>query len=366
MKKYRVIMFGTGFVGHFALRGIIEHPELELAGVWVHTPEKIGLDAGDIAGTAKTGILATNDIDALIANGADCLCCAAAGSGREDWITEVQSRFLAAGINVISSSVAGMTYPAAYARQDLVQQIEAAAQQGNTSHLTTGMDPGYSSELALSLSQMSQYWTQIRVQEIYDYSTYMPSSAEFLLGVSLGFGKPMEYHPPVFRPGTLTAVWGSPSVTLIADALGVKLDEIREVYWRHAADESFEVPRLGLIEKNTQEAYRFEVQGIVNGKPAIIAEHITRLRKNSAPHWPMGDLGEGYYVRIEGDPLIKGHASFTGPNGDHQYGAILGTGMKLVNTIPAICQARPGILTAPIDLPAVMGRGLYRHGNASG
>jgi hypothetical protein len=130
MKKYRVIMFGTGFVGHFALRAIIQHPQLELAGVWVHHPEKVGLDAGAIAGTARTGILATNDIDALLARRADCLCSAAAGSRREEWITDTHCRFLEAGMNVVSSSIAGMTYPPAYHRRDLMQRIVAAATRG--------------------------------------------------------------------------------------------------------------------------------------------------------------------------------------------------------------------------------------------
>lgn len=360
MKKHRVIVFGTGFVGHFALRAIIENPQFELAGVWVHNPEKVGRDAGDIAGTARTSIRATNDIDALIDAGADCLCSAAAGNRREDWITDVQCRFLAAGVNVVSSSIAGMNYPPAYARQDLVHRIEDAAQKGGASFLSSGMDPGYSSDLALNLSQMSRYWTQIRIQEIYDYSKYTPNEAEFVLGVALGFGRPMDYPAPAFQPGVLSSVWGGACLTLIADALGVKLDEICEVHARHAAEQSFEVPRLGRIEKGTQEAIRFEIQGIVNGDVAIVVEHVTRLREGSAPQWPTGELGEGYYVRIEGDPVIKGHASFTGPKGDHQYGAILGTAMKLVNSIPAVCAARPGALSSPVDLPPMMGRGLYR------
>ncbi len=361
MKKYRVIMLGTGFVGHFALGAIIEQPQLELAGVWVSNPGKVGKDAGELAGTgAKTGILATNDMDALVATGADCVCSAVGGNRREDWVTDVQCRFLEAGCNVVSSSVVGMTFPRAYKRQDLVKRIEAAALKGKASFLSSGMDPGYSSDLALFLSQLSRSWSQIRVQEIYDYSTYTPTEAELVLGVAIGFGRPMDYPAPIFQPGTLTEVWGGPTVTLIADALGLKLDELREVYWRHAADKTFEVPRLGVIEKGTQEAYRFEVQGIVNGRVAVIAEHITRLRKDSAPQWPMEAAGEGYYVHIDGDPSIKGHIGLTGPDGDHQYGAILGTAMKLVNSIPAVCEARPGLLTAPVDLPPLMGRGLYR------
>jgi hypothetical protein len=222
------------------------------------------------------------------------------------------------------------------------------------------MDPGYSSDLALNITQMSRSWSQIRVQEIYDYSTYTPTEAVNVLSFGMGFGRPMDYAAPVFQPGALKAVWGGPSIRLMADALGVKIDEIREVHWRHPTDKAFDVPKLGRIEVGTQEAIRFEIQGIVKGQVAIVAEHITRLRAGSAPQWSSGEHGEGYYVWITGDPNIKGHATFTGPNGEHQYGAILGTAMKIVNSIPAVCEAKPGLISAPVDLPPMMGRGTYR------
>jgi 4-hydroxy-tetrahydrodipicolinate reductase len=207
---------------------------------------------------------------------------------------------------------------------------------------------------------MSRYWTQIRIREIYDYSTYMATVAEPILGDLLGFGRPIDYPAPIFQPGVLSSFWGAATVRLVADAVGVELDEIRELNWRHPADVSFETRSLGVIEQGAQEAFRFEVQGVVDGKVAIVADHITRMREAAAPQWPGGDHGEGYYIRIEGDPLIECHASFTGPTGDHQYGAILGTAMKVVNSIPAVCEARPGALSAPVDLPPMMGRGLYR------
>jgi hypothetical protein len=360
MKRLRVIVFGTGFVGHFALRAVIENPRFELVGAWVHYADKVGTDAGDFAGTGKTGILATHDVDALLALGADCAIFCSAGNGNEDWTIETQARFLAAGTNVVSSSMSGMNHPRSYRRQDLVKRIAEAAAAGGASFLSSGMDPGYSSDLAINMTQMSRYWTQIRIQEIYDYSTYVPTEAETVLKYGMGFGMAMDFQAHLFQPGVMTEIWGGPSLTLIADALEVKLEDIREVYEREASDVSFEVPKLGMIAEGTQEAVRFEVQGIVDGRVAIVAEHITRLRKGSAGHWPQGDLGEGYYVQIHGDPLIRGHASFTGPGGEHQYGAILGTAMKLVNSVAPVCAAKPGVLVAPMDLPAMMGKGIYR------
>src|SRR3954471_1095445 len=78
----RVIHFGTGYSGMHALRGIINHPELELVGLVVHSDDKAGKDAGELAGVGPTGVLATQDIDAAIALDADAFCYMATTHGR--------------------------------------------------------------------------------------------------------------------------------------------------------------------------------------------------------------------------------------------------------------------------------------------
>jgi 4-hydroxy-tetrahydrodipicolinate reductase len=356
---HRVVQFGTGFVGHFALRAIIEHPDLELAGVWVHSDEKVGMDAGDIAGTAKTGVLATNDLESLVALGADCFCSAAGGDGREEWMTEVHSRILEAGHNVVSSSIVGMVDPDAHPDAALSKRLDDAAKKGGVSYFTSGIEPGFMSDtLPLTITGISQYWRSIRVQEILDYSTYLPSEAEKIMGDILGFGRPLDYQPILFTPGRLKYVWGGP-VTLMARGLGVRLDEVREVTERYPAAESFEVEGLGTIEKGTAEAFRFEVQGIVDGREAIVVEHVTRLQPESAPDWSRGEFGAGYYVLVDGDPSMKSYMTCLGPDGDHHSGGILATGTRLVNAIPAVCAAAPGTI-ASLDLPLLPGRNLYR------
>lgn len=359
MGKLRVIQFGTGFVGHFALRAILSHPELELVGVWVHGDAKRGLDAGELAGTSATGIQATQDIDALLALGADCLCSGAGGDGREQWMADAHCRFLEAGTNVVSSSIVGMVDPEAHPDRALMKQIDDAAKRGGVSYFTSGIEPGFMSDtLPLTLTGISRHWRQIRVQEILDYSTYIPNEVEKLMGDVLGFGRPMDETPILFAPGRLRYVWGGP-VSLMARGLGLKLDEIRESVWRHPAAETYEVPRFGTVRKGTADAFRFELAGMVDGRPAIVLEHVTRLRPDTAPQWPRGDHGPGYYVVIDGDPRIATHVSCVGPDGDHHSGGILATGTRLVNAIPAVCAARPGLIST-LELPPLYGRGLYR------
>lgn len=359
MKKLRVIQFGTGFVGHFALRAIIEHPDLELVGVWVYSDKKVGMDAGDIAGTRKTGIRATNDIGELLALKADCLSSGAGGDGREQWMADAHCRFLVAGTNIVSTSIVGMVDPQAHPDKALVTQLDDAARKGKVSYFTSGIEPGFMSDtLPLTLTGISQYWRSIRVQEVLDYSTYIPSEVDKLMGDVLGFGRPMDYQPILFAPGRLTYVWGGP-VSLTARGLGVKLDEIREKVWRHPASETYDVKGFGTVKKGTADAFRFEVQGIVDGREAIVLEHVTRLRTDTAPQWSQGEFGAGYYVYVDGDPKMKCHMSCVGPDGDHHSGGILATGTRIVNAIPAVCAAQPGVISA-LDLPPLMGRGLYR------
>ena len=359
-RKLRVVQFGTGFVGHFALRAILEHPELELVGVWVHSEAKDGRDAGELAGTSRrTGIRATRSLEQVLALGADCICSAAGGDGREQWMTDAHCRFLEAGSNLVSSSIVGMVDPEAHPDRALVAQLDGAAKRGGASYFTSGIEPGFMSDtLPLVLSGISQYWRSIRVQEILDYSTYIPNEVEKLLGDVLGFGRPLDYEPILFAPGRLTYVWGGP-VSLVARGLGVKLDSIRERVWRHPAQATYEVPRFGTVRAGTADAFRFELEGVVDGRPAIVLEHVTRLRPDTAPQWPAGEFGPGYYIEVDGDPRIRCHVSCVGPDGDHHSGGILATGTRIVNAIPAVCAAAPGVLSA-LELPLLLGRGLYR------
>jgi 4-hydroxy-tetrahydrodipicolinate reductase len=360
MQKLRVAQFGTGFVGHFALRAILEHPELELVGVWVHGEKKEGLDAGELAGTKRrSGIRATRSLDEILALRPDCVCSAAGGDGREEWMADAHCRLLEAGSNVVSSSIVGMVDPQAHPDRALAHRLDAAARRGGVSYFTSGIEPGFMSDtLPLTLTGISQYWRSIRVQEILDYSTYIPSEVEKLLGDVLGFGRPMDYQPVLFAPGRLTYVWGGP-IHLMARGLGVVLDEVRERVWRHPAAASYEVPGFGTVRAGTADAFRFELAGVVGGREALVLEHVTRLRPDTAPQWAKGEFGPGYYVEVDGDPRIRCHTSCVGPDGDHHSGGILATGTRIVNAIPAVCAAPAGVISA-LDLPPLFGRGLYR------
>lgn len=347
---YRVIQWSTGNVGAYSLRVIIGHPELELAGLWVHGESKEGCDAGELCARPPIGIHATRDAEALLSMEADCVCYTATADLRPLQAIEDMCRILASGKNVVSSSVVGLVHPTTM-NENVTRQLEAACQKGGTSFFTSGIDPGFANDvLPLTLSGLCERWESIRIQEVVNYATY--NQPEVVFG-TMGFGQPMDAVPLLLTPGALSMAWGG-TIRLLADGLGVELDEIRQIHEKVAAPESFETP-IGTVKEGTMAALRFEVQGIVNGRPALIVEHVTRLRDDLAPEWARSD--GGYRIIIEGVPSITVDLQMADEKGDHAVGGVILTATRLVNSIPAVCEARSGLLSA-LDLPLITGRGL--------
>jgi 4-hydroxy-tetrahydrodipicolinate reductase len=346
----RVVQWGTGNVGRLALRAILGHPELDLAGVWVHDAAKAGRDAGELAGVGRrTGVVATRDAEALLALDADCVCYTATADLRPLEAVDDMARILRSGKDVVSSSVVGLVHPRSLPPR-FWEPLEEACRQGGASFFTSGIDPGFANDvLPLVLSGLAERWEEIRIQEVVNYATY--DQPEVIFG-TMGFGKPLDATPLLLVPGALRFAWGG-TLRLLAEGLGVALDEIREVHERRAADETFETPG-GRVEKGTMAALRFEVQGIVAGRPALVVEHVTRLRDDLAPDWPGG--AEGYRVLIRGVPRIACTLEMADEHGDAAVGGVVLTATRLVNAIPAVCAAAPGLLSA-LDLPLVTGRG---------
>jgi hypothetical protein len=173
----------------------------------------------------------------------------------------------------------------------------------------------------------------------------------------MGFGKPMDEIPMLLQPGVLSIGWGS-VVRQIAAGLDVELDELKETCIRVPAPDAFDIAS-GHIPAGTAAALRFEVMGMVDGAPVVVLEHITRLRDDICPEWPQpAQEGGNYRIEITGEPCYAMDICLTSPNGDHNYAGVLATATRIVNAIPAVIAAEPGIRTT-LDLPLVTGRGLY-------
>jgi hypothetical protein len=352
--KYRVIQWATGHVGKHALRAIAQHPEMELVGLWVSGDAKAGKDAGELCGIGRIGVQATRDAEALLKLDADCVSYAASTDYRPIEAIEDMCRILSAGKNIVTSSFVPLIHPW-HAVPAFAQQLEDACQKGRTSFYCSGIDPGFSPDaLPIVLSSLSERIESVRSQEIFNYATY--DQPETLFEV-MGFGKPPGTMVPLLIPGSLTLAWG-PSVRMVADALGVELEEIRQWHELAIADETFEIS-CGRIEKGTVAGIHFEVSGIVRGQPLIVVEHVTRLRDDIAPHWPRGTGPGTYRVTIEGMPSMRCDLQIGFHSNDHNIDGCVGTAMRLVNAIPAVCRAEPGVKTW-LDLPVIAGRHALR------
>ena len=346
----RVAHIGTGNVGRLALAGLIESPHYELTGVWVSTPEKVGKDAGTLAGLdVSTGINAVDSIDALLAGQPDCVVYCAMGDTRIQEAIADCRKILSAGVNIVGSSPGLLMYPWQVLPNKYIDPVQAAAKEGNVSLFVTGVDPGFANDLLpLALAGTCQTVEQVRCSEIADYATYDGAIVMFEV---MGFGKPLDEVPMLLQPGVLSIAWG-PAIRQLAAGLGIEIDSITEEYERIPAPEAFDVA-AGRIPEGGLAALRFQVRGMVGDAPVIVVEHITRLREDLCPDWPQpAQAGGSYRVEIAGEPNYLVDICPTSRKGDHNHAAIVAAAGRIVNAIPAVVAAEPGIRTT-LDLPLI-------------
>ena len=341
---YRVVGWSTGGVGRLAIRAIVRRPDLDLVGVWVHSAEKDGVDAGTLAGIDPVGVPATTDADALIALAPDCVCYSASGEAMDAAAVPEMARMLEAGINVVTVSTPGLVHPAGY-QAEWRAQLEVAATKGNATLYASGIEPGFAGDqLPLTLMTMSDTVRSVRIQEIFRYDGY---PVTFVMFDVFGFGKPMEYDAIMSMPGVQSGSWGPP-VRMIADRLGVELDEIRETYEKVVTPRTLEVA-AGTIEAGTVGAVRFETIGVVDGHDAIVIEHVNRMAGDLAPEWPTASRDGTYRIVVQGNPDLTCELAVGQPATASDDGMVATT-MRLVNAIPYVCDAPAG-LTSSLELP---------------
>jgi hypothetical protein len=335
-------------MGRAAIRAVAAHPGLELVDVIVNNPDKVGKDAGDLAGLGyQLGVAATSDVAAVLDRSPAALVYTASGDIRpDDAVADIQQA-LSAGITVVTPSVYPL-YDPRNAPPELLDPIREIAQTGGASLLVTGIDPGWGNDiLPVILTGLASTIDQIRCQEIFDYSTYdQPDAVRYLVG----FGQPMDEVPPMVAPTVPTMVWGG-QVRMIARALGVTLDEVRETVDRVPLEATV-TNAMGTFDAGTQGGLRFEVQGIVDGEALIIIEHITRIDAAVAPNWPSPpDGGAGAHkVVLEGRPRIEVNIEATDEGGNRAAGGNATAAARLVNSIPWLLAATPGVYDA-FDVP---------------
>ncbi|MGP4043174.1 NAD(P)H-dependent amine dehydrogenase family protein [Streptomyces sp. 2A115] len=342
------VVWGTGNVGRAAIRAVEAHPALDLEAVLVHNPDKVGRDAGDLGDLGRgLGIPATTDIDAVLANGPQAVVYAASGDIRPDEALADISRAIRAGAVVVTPALYPL-YDQRNAPPEFREPVLAAVSDGGGSLFVSGVDPGWGNDvLPVLMSGLGTVVDVIRCQEIFDYSTYeQEESVRYLVGM----GQPMDYEPLMLAPSVPTMVWGG-QIRLMARALGVELDEIRETMHRRPLDATVSTRTMGAFEAGTQGAVRFEVQGVVEGEPRIVIEHVTRIHPSCAPDWPVPPDGAGAHrVIIEGRPRIEITVEATDEGENRAAGGNATAVGRLVGAIDWLVDAEPGLYDA-LDVP---------------
>ncbi|WP_034273713.1 NAD(P)H-dependent amine dehydrogenase family protein [Haloechinothrix halophila] len=350
----RVAHVGTGTVGRLALRHVIDDPRFELTGVCVSTEEKVGRDAGELAGLdADTGIKAAGELDAVLATRPEVVVYCAMGDNRLREAMEDCRRILESGTNVVGTAPTSLIYPWQVLPDKWVDPIEDAARSAGVSIFVNGVDPGFANDLMpLTLAGTCRTIEQVRCVEIADYASYAGATVMFDV---MGFGLQEEKTPLLLIPGVLSSAWGV-TIRQLATGLGIEIDEIVESYEREPAPEAFDVA-AGHIPKGGMAALRFQVSGMSAGRPVLVVEHVTRLRAELRPDWAQpAQPGGSYRIEITGEPSYTVDICPASREGDHNHAAILAGAGRIVNAIPAVMAAEPGIRTT-LDLPLVAGNG---------
>lgn len=346
----RVVVWGTGNMGSTAIRSTLAFPGLELGGVITSSSDKVGRDAASFAGLdVETGILATTDVDSALAT-CDAVAYMASGDIRPDDAVNDIERCLRAGAHVVTPSLYSLYDPRS-APREWVDRLTAAAEEGGSTLLVSGVDPGWANDaLAVMAAGLCTRIKTIHCQEIFDYSTYDQPHA---VRVSCGFGGAMDETPMMLLPSIPTMVWGG-NIRLIGRGLGLEIDDITEVVERLPLDETVENV-MGRFEKGTQGAFRLKIIGWADGKQRIVVDHITRIDPACAPDWPQPDEGVGdHRVIVDGDPQLTIVSRADVPGGTRADGGNTTAANRLLGAVEWLATQKPGIydgLDVPLHTP---------------
>lgn len=342
----RVVQWATGSVGVAAVKAVLDHPDLDLVGCWVHSPEKAGRDVGEIVGVAPLGVRATDSVEEILGLDADAVVYAPLLPD-----TDAVAALLRSGKNVVSP--VGWYCPT----EAEAAPLRAAAEEGGTTLHGTGIGPGGATELfPLLLSVMSTGITQVRAEEFSDLRTY---GAPDVLRHVMGFGGP----PQSALRGPMQKLLNGgffQSVRLIVDRLGFAAEPmIRTSQQVALATAPIDSP-IGVIGPGEVAGRRFCWDAVVTDMVVVrVAVNWLMGEEHLKPAWTFGPAGERYEMEVRGNPntfvTVKGWQPETAEQGLASNPGIVATAAHCVNSIPATCAAAPGIASF-FDLPPLTGR----------
>jgi hypothetical protein len=342
----RVVQWTTGNVGKRSVRAVVAHPDLELVGCYAWSGDKVGRDVGELCGTDPVGVTATDDVDLLLGLKPDCVVY------NPMWPdTDEVARILEAGANVVSTAAFINGRGLGADRERILQ----ACERGGSSMFGTGISPGFVELIGIAAASICDRIDKVTIDEGSDTTLYDSPETERPAGFGLQLDDPEL--PGMAARGT--AVFGE-AVALVADALGVELDEIvcEAEYAQTTEDvvmDSWTIP-AGCVA-----GVAASWQGRIGGRSVV--ELNVRWRKGQTldPDWT---IQEGHVIEIDGRPTVRARLEYLPPPdfeattfADFMVLGMIMTAMPAVNAIPYVVAAPPGIVTYT-DLPLPLPKGL--------
>lgn len=344
--KYRVVQWTTGNVGKSSVQSIVANPQFDLIGCYAWSPDKAGRDAGELAGIDPVGVAATNDVQALLALKPDCVVY------NPMWIdVDELVRILSAGVNVVTTA----SFITGHNLGDGRDRILAACQEGGSTMFGSGVSPGFAELLAIVSAMVCNRVDKVTVNEAADTTFYDSPDTER----PVGFGQPID-HPELAQMAEKgTAIFGE-AVRLVADALGLDLDEIRCVPEFAETTADLEMASWTIPAGCVAGVY-ISWQGIVAGRTVIDLNVRWRKGQTLEPDWKIDQ--DGWVIQVDGQPTVTTKVGFLPPPyfqattlAEFMALGHIMTAMPAINAIPAVVAAAPGIVTYT-DLPLTLPRG---------
>jgi hypothetical protein len=338
-KIYRVVQWATGNIGLRSLRAVIEHPRYELVGLWVHSPEKVGRDAGELCGLPPVGVKATSSIEDIIALKADCILYM-----QQSVDLDVVCRLLGSGANIVTTR-AEFHNPAKIDPAMRVR-VEDACQRGRSSIHSTGSSPGFITEaVIIALASIQRRIDRLTIDEYGDVSSRNSPDLLFrVMGFGAQPGSVLDHEQNLIHLSRLH------SLALVADAMSLPLDDFQVIEEVAIARKTTRIS-AGVIEAGTVAATRTTQQAMRDGRWAFRVRSTWYCTEDIEPAWELRE--NGWRILLEGDtPLDVG---ITFPVPPEQYAAFTPgvTAHRPVNAIPYVCAASPGIRST-LDLPQII------------
>jgi hypothetical protein len=342
----RVVQWATGNVGRQTVRAVVARPELELVGVHAHGADKVGRDAAELCDLPEpTGVLATSDVDQLLALQPDCVVYTPLHLD----VDEV-ARILRAGVNVVTTS----EFQTGRALgPEGTATLEEAARAGGATLFGTGVNPGFAQLFAAVSAGISDDVRRIQVVESADVAMFA-ADPNF---EAVGWGRPPDDPGHAEAVQQATAVFAD-SLEVLAALVGLDLDERRCIVEFAHATEDLDVPGMHIPAGHVA-GMEVRWEGVVAGEVRIALHLRWIIGSQIDPPWT---VEFGYVVDVEGDPNLHVKLDLW-PDGDLASMGVdefRSVGMRItavpaVNAIAAVCDAPPGILTYA-DLPVVAAR----------